>query len=181
MRTLIYKTFYGLPLHNIVGIMALLAIVWILLARYFQKRESRRRLWKFGNSLMFMGMISIIIIITMVSRSEGTEVILIPFHSFIEARIQPEMYRSMLMNVFLFFPLGLTLPYALLEKWKGRVLMTILFALIFSVAIECLQYYFKLGRAETDDVICNTLGYTIGTIPYWLSNIPSKRGNLDEL
>lgn len=175
MRTLIYKIFYGLPLNNIVGIMVLLVIVWILLARFFSKKEPRRRLWKFGNSLMFIGMIVIIAIITMASRSEETEVILMPFHSFIEAHVQPEMYRSMLMNVFLFFPLGLTLPYALPEKWKGRVLITILFALIFSATIECLQYYFRLGRAETDDVICNTLGCAIGTLAYQLNRHYSQK------
>ena len=100
---------------------------------------------------------------------EGTEVILIPFYSFVEAQKQPELYRSMLMNVFLFFPLGLTLPYALPEKWNRKGLLTIFLALVFSIGIELAQYQFHLGRAETDDVICNTLGCVIGTLSYVIS------------
>ena len=73
-----------------------------------------------------------------------------------------------LMNVFLFFPLGLTFPHVLPEKWKHQVGASILFALLLSVVIEYCQYYFSLGRVETDDVICNTLGAAIGTLSYTL-------------
>jgi glycopeptide antibiotics resistance protein len=75
----------------------------------------------------------------------------------------------MLMNVFLFFPLGLTLPYALPEKWNRKGLLTIFLAQVFSIGIELAQYHFHLGRAETDDVICNTLGCVIGTLSYVIS------------
>ena len=70
------------------------------------------------------------------------------------------------MNVFLFFPLGLTLPYALPERWRKKVFITIAFAFLLSFTVEFLQYYYQLGRAETDDVICNTLGVAIGTLSY---------------
>lgn len=176
MTRFIFRIFYGLPLHNIVGYMILLALVWALLDHTFTRTDTKRTLWKAGNGFIFIGMIAVIGVITIASRSEGTEVVLTPFHSFVEARMQPEIYRSMLMNVFMFFPLGLTLPYALPEKWRCHILITILFALIFSVSIEYSQYYFSLGRAETDDVICNTLGCTIGTISYWLSNVRDKKG-----
>ena len=168
MRNLIYKIFYGLPLQNIVVIMILLVFVWWILDRIFRRNDFYKNLWKFGNIVMLIGTVVGIVIITIASRSEVTEVILIPLQSFVEARIQPEIYRSMLMNVFLFFPLGLTMPYVLPRKWKRSVLFTILFALAFSVVIEYSQYYFRLGRAETDDVICNTLGCAIGTLSYRL-------------
>ena len=38
------------------------------------------------------------------------------FAALTAARVQPELYREMLMNVFLFFPLGLTLSNALPRK-----------------------------------------------------------------
>ena len=48
--------------------------------------------------------------ITLLTRSSGIHaVILTPFAALVAARHQPELYRELLMNVFLFFPLGLTL------------------------------------------------------------------------
>lgn len=62
-----------------------------------------------------------VLYITVFRHSSGErELILTPFQSFIEARGQREMYREMLMNVFLFFPLGLFLPFALVPSRAGR-------------------------------------------------------------
>ena len=70
----------------------------------------------------------------------------------------------MLMNVFLFFPLGLTLSNALPRKWHrwGRIILTTLIGCALSAGIECAQYRYALGMAEVDDVICNTLGAFLG-------------------
>ena len=35
---------------------------------------------------------------------------------------------------------------------------------IISIGIEGLQYFFCFGRAETDDVICNTFGCALGVL-----------------
>ena len=80
------------------------------------------------------------------------------------ARQQPEIYREMLMNVFLFFPLGLTLSNALPRKWHRwlRIILTTLIGCALSAGIEYAQYRYALGLAETDDVICNTLGAFLG-------------------
>ena len=51
--------------------------------------------------------------ITVLRRSPGERIIYaIPFYAFHLAKRQREMYRELLMNVFLFVPVGLTLPYA---------------------------------------------------------------------
>ena len=47
-------------------------------------------------------------------------------------------------------------------------MFSIVFAFTVSLVIEFLQFRFYLGRAETDDVICNTLGAAIGTLSYTL-------------
>ena len=114
--------------------------------------------------------------ITLHHRLPGErELILMPFHSFVEARSQREMYREMLMNVFLFVPLGVTMPFALHKnsltvrsQRRKIILFTIAFALILSVVIESIQFFFALGRAETDDVLCNTLGTALGTLSFLL-------------
>ena len=107
---------------------------------------------------------------TVFSRGEnGIGADFIPFSSFERAKIQPEMYRSMLMNVFLFVPLGLSLPYVFGGGTAKRILLTILIGFLLSVIVEAIQYFGNLGMAETDDVICNTLGTAIGTCAYLLS------------
>ena len=82
------------------------------------------------------------------------------------------------MNVFLFVPMGLALPFALPEKMPHKVLVSVLCAVILSTMVEILQYVFHLGRAETDDVICNTLGAAIGTFAFMLDGVigSARRG-----
>ena len=161
--------------------MIFLILAWSKFSSCFLQKPNKKRIWKLGNSIGAVGMIAVILAVTVSSRNMGTsQVQWTPFRSFVEAKIQPEIYRSMLMNVFLFFPLGLTMPYVLPEKWRHSALLTIIFACVFSIAIEYLQYYFQLGRAETDDVICNTLGCFIGTISYMLSRKYEKCKNSRE-
>ena len=73
----------------------------------------------------------------------------------------------MLMNVFLFVPLGLSLPFVLGRGWLPRF-TTIVVALAISAGIEYLQYRYALGRCEVDDVIMNTLGASVGCMAHWL-------------
>ena len=73
----------------------------------------------------------------------------------------------MLMKVFLFVPIGLSLPFAL-GKGRLSVFLTVAAALIFSAGIEYMQYLYALGRCEVDDVIMNTLGALIGCLAHWL-------------
>ncbi|MBO9192443.1 MAG: VanZ family protein, partial [Escherichia coli] len=81
------------------------------------------------------------------------------------ARKQSEAYRELLMNIFLFFPFGLTLSNALPQNWGRwrRIGLTVITGLLLSAGIEYIQYRFALGVAETDDVICNTIGAFIGS------------------
>ena len=155
---------YCQPLHRIVFFIFLLVFFWAYLA-YREDNSLRSRL---ANGILFVGMVAVILYMTVYTRGEGTsETILRPFQSFQEAKIQPELYRSMLMNVFLFVPLGLSLPFVL---GRGRFpgFITVVVALAFSAGIEYLQYRYALGRCEMDDVIMNTLGATVGCLAHWL-------------
>ena len=119
-----------------------------------------------ANFVLFCAAVIAILYATILNRTPGNyELILTPFATFTAAQQQPELYREMLMNVFLFFPLGLTLSNALPQKWHrwGRIILTTLIGCILSAGIEYAQYRCALGLAETDDVICNTLGAFIGS------------------
>ena len=122
--------------------------------------------WQCVNLLLTIAAVAAILYTTLMTRKAGLPLVFLkPFTKFATARIQPELYREMLMNIFLFFPLGLTLSNALpqrLNRW-GRIGITTLFACLLSTVIEYTQYHFSLGVAETDDVICNTLGAFIGS------------------
>lgn len=142
--------------------MGLLAAVWSIAG----KAAAGRRLWKLFNGAVFLAAVSAVLYATIYSRGEAPQpAVLMPFSSFQEAKIQPELYRSMLMNVFLFQPIGLSLPN-ILPKKAHPVALTASFALLLSVGVEAAQFWFQLGRCETDDVIMNTLGAVIGCAAY---------------
>lgn len=118
-----------------------------------------------ANFVLFCAAVIAILYATILNRTPGNyELILTPFATFTAALQQPELYREMLMNVFLFFPLGLTLSNALPRKWHRwlRIILTTLVGCALSAGIEYAQYRCALGLAETDDVICNTLGAFLG-------------------
>ena len=122
------------------------------------------------NTLLYCISLVTLLYITILLRTELVfEIELRPFYTFVLAKQQSEMYRTFFMNALLFTPLGLSMPYMLSKKpRKWTVFVTIAFAAVLSAGIEFLQYYYHLGRCETDDVIANTLGAAIGTLSYCL-------------
>ena len=152
---------YSRSFISVITFMALALAAWGALPA----RVGARR-WRCGNLVLVLLITAAILYATLFSRAEGgTGLILTPFASLTAARQQPELYREMLMNVFLFFPLGLTLSNALPRKWHRwlRFILTTFVSCALSAGIECAQYRYALGMAEVDDVICNTLGAFIGS------------------
>ena len=153
---------YSRSFISVITFMVLALAAWGTLPA----RVGARR-WRWGNLALMLLMTAAIFYATLFSRAEGsTGLILTPFASLTAARVQPEIYREMLMNVFLFFPLGLTLSNALPRRWHRwlRIILTTLVGCAFSAGIEYAQYRCALGLAETDDVICNTLGAFLGAV-----------------
>lgn len=163
---------YTRPLFGILLFMMLLLIAWSGLSAHIAVRR-----WRRGNLILSILMAIAILYTTILSRSEGnTGLVLTPFAALAAARQQPELYREMLMNVFLFFPLGLTLSNALPRTWHRwlRIALTTLTGCVLSAGIEYAQYRFALGMAETDDVICNTLGAFVGATSLLLAHAMEK-------
>ena len=141
-------------------VMTVLLLLWPVLCQHVGER--RRVLL---NPVLACVAAFIILYATILTRTPGDyDVVLRPLAALMEAKDQPELYREMLMNVFLFFPLGLTLSNALPRRWnyRRRIGVTVLAGCLLSAGIECAQYRFALGLAETDDVLCNTLGALLG-------------------
>ena len=167
---------YCLPLSYIIVFMILSFFVWTFLGIIFNI-ANKKSVWKIINVIMAFFFVALILYTTVLNRSGGSQVDiqLMPFNSFIEAKEEVEMYRTMLMNVFLFFPFGLTLVNLFPQKVKHNIILTIMIAMTFSIAIETCQYIFKLGRVETDDVICNTFGALVGALSYLIIKFFAKR------
>lgn len=129
-----------------------------------------KKIWRMIGVVLFIICVFLILYRTVLSRSICIpQIELRPFYTFILAKQQSEMYRTFFMNILLFVPLGLSMPYVLSkEPRKRNVFITIGFAAVLSAGIEFAQYYYHLGRCETDDVIANTLGAAIGTLSYCL-------------
>lgn len=93
----------------------------------------------------------------------------------------PEILRSIWMNILLFIPGGVILPELFPAKWRNRskVILTVILAMLLSLGIELAQWHWQLGQAETDDVIANTLGAFLGCGIFILGNriISRKRGS----
>ena len=161
MRTLMHD-YYTQPMYHVYLEAIAMYILW-LIAMFVLRDKARRIISVIGLILSIV----LILFFTVSGRKSGSyDISLIPFISFENAKTNTELYRSMFMNLLLFMPLGLCMPFALPKKVKIKGLLTIGAGMVLSIAIEAIQFFFSLGRCETDDVIMNTTGVIIGTSVY---------------
>lgn len=189
---------YRLPLSTIL-IFILLSVLFWGVASVFIPRKPFLVL----DVLLMLGGLFGVYLLTFAIRTAGEyEVILELFHSFLEARTQREMYRSMLMNIFLFVPFGMAFPFLLptaeikadaadtsgvghtscekkgsplLKRKVHYILLTMLAAFLIGTTVEFIQYYLKLGRCETDDVIMAVTGALIGSMSRVIRDRSNRR------
>lgn len=72
-------------------------------------------------------------------------------------------YVNVLGNIVLFIPLGI---YLILFNHNKRIFINTLWSILISVAVEILQYSFKVGATDIDDIILNGLGGFLGIVFY---------------
>lgn len=160
----LYHSIYATNLMTVIVAMPIILLVWSVIGAVFFKKM---RIIGTAAAVLAVAAILYVTLFSRGSRLGGLD--LIPFSSFSRAVTNSEIYRSMLMNVLLFFPLGLSLPFVFKETTGKRILFTILSAVLLSLMIEAFQYVFSRGLAETDDVICNTLGAVTGSCAYLIT------------
>ena len=161
--------FYCLPLYSVV-VLIISTIFLCGMFSYFLQRKSPRSINKvtYVATYIILLLVSVTLIynMTLYNRTEGIRFLnLVPFYSFVEAKIQPEMYRTMLMNVALFTPFGISCAslFKIRFSKKATTIITVIIAFWVSCIIEYCQYFFSIGLTQTDDIICNTFGALIGT------------------
>ena len=153
---------YAMPLFSAF----ILAVTFISIYAVLNALYSKSKWLKAISVIGFLVSLFGILYISVLSRGVGTfSVELRPFYSFVMAKKQPEMYRTVFMNVLLYVPFGVFLSYSISRKHKViSVIITVISALIISVCVEAIQYSYSLGRCEIDDVIFNTLGALWGAL-----------------
>ena len=164
----VYQFVYGLPFHTTVTLLGLLYIAWREVPKsrvglYVREKKLSRPVC----ASVLLLWLTVMVYTTIFSRTEGTTTIFLkPFHQ-LQVLLNggpTELIRSAWMNVLLFVPAGLLL-FELFPKgkpvWlKGCIIILIIAGISFGV--EVAQWYWALGQAETDDIICNSLGGVIG-------------------
>lgn len=150
---------YAWPLSQVYLTVAFAILLWVNLYLRLGKKQ-----WKIFNMAVIPAALYVIYRMTVAGRQPSDS------HVFVWASgYSNEFWREMIMNAFLYVPLGLSLT-AMIGPWS------ILAALLCSASIETWQYFAGTGLAQGTDVIMNTLGCAIGAIPWFLSRgIEKKR------
>lgn len=124
------------------------------------------RVWKILNIIGTCAAVVLILKFTVWGReSSGQHIFMLA------ASYSGEFFREMLMNVFLYFPLGLTLT-CVAGCWS------ILLGGILSVLIETWQFIIGTGVAQGTDVLCNVFGIVVGSCAYvfWAKSVIKFHG-----
>ena len=166
MHELYIEFFYRHSILEMLSWGLLLVGLWIVIALLLRNHQT---LWRAINLILLIIVSVFILDRTLIGRGSKRELQLLPFYSFVAAKSSPERIRSLVANLLLFIPFGLSLPFVLRSKGKktGKpISKTIIIAFLFSFFIELSQYAFALGLCETDDIIFNTLGAAEGAFAF---------------
>ena len=118
--------------------------------------------------LMLVGL-TIILLVTFVRRGSTVhQVILIPLRVLFGQKAPGDYWQVTIMNLVLYVPFACGLCFIMGKKRLHPVGETILICSILAFVAEALQYALGSGTAEVDDVLVNTLGALLGTVPYML-------------
>ena len=168
----LYLWFYCLPIVDAAFLVLLATGIFLFLCRKYYNRFW----WRPAMACLLVLWLVTILWATVESRapvSSGTEISLVPFASYAAVLRggNPELLRENLMNLFLFYPVGLLLAALLPGRWnrRGKLLLILLVCCFLSIGIELAQYRLSLGLAETDDVLHNALGGAVGVMAIHIS------------
>mgnify|MGYP004731865873 FL=1 len=138
----------------VVVILALAAVfIWGLLGRIVP-----RRVWKPVCGAAALLATVLVLWLTVWNRTPSEE------HVFTwAAAYTNEFFREMFMNAVLYVPFGLA-ACGLIGPWG------VLAGFLLSAGVEGWQYATGAGLAQGTDVLCNTLGASVGMLPVWANH-----------
>lgn len=168
---------YGRPLYQLCMGILVFAAMWVFVKRFFKKTQ-----WLLLNRMLTAACLCTVLYYTLLMRSPTEEIRLqlIPFYNLSHSTYKMGILQSMWLNVTLFVPLGVFIGNGITEHVNNKFIKCAGICLCISLCIECTQWIARLGLAETDDVILNTLGGMIGygvsmLFDFLLDRIEQKR------
>lgn len=171
----IIKEFYAQPMIFIY--LEALAMFATWTAAMLLLREKERRIVALAGTAISFALILFFTLYGRFGQKMDTVPDFLPLINFVKSDLKSDVWRSMFLNILLFMPPGLSLPFALSGKVKHNVLATIMSCAVLSVLIELVQLVFSMGKFEFNDMIMNTLGAAIGTLSYLLVSLILKKAN----
>lgn len=170
LKTYLVSLANGVPLYVYEGLLSVFCIATALLLAFKGKKA-----WRGVARLLLVEYVFLIYCSTVLFRvaKELREYDFTPFWSY-NCYNRPDLLIENIMNVVVFVPVGFLLGFATKEGKKGW-LVALLIGAGLSIGIETLQLAFKLGFAEVDDVMHNTLGCMIGYGVYSLVRIRHEK------
>ena len=119
--------------------------------------------------LMLLGL-TIILLVTFVRQESSVhQVVLIPLRVLFGLRAPGDYWHVTVMNIVLYVPFACGLCFVMGKKHTHPVCTTVLICFGLAFAAEARQYILGSGTSEVDDVLMNTLGAFLGTLPYVFS------------
>lgn len=161
-----YFTFLRYELLNCIKVVSVFSV--ILLAVYFLGRKKLQALFLSKNSiskkqcLVFFVFIIYLLAVGYATLARISGLYSVPnFHLFLiwkEAwnTFDIQEWMNIILNIFLFIPMGILLPLAFPQSRKRCCTIGIAFAV--SLGIESMQWLTGRGIFDVDDLFCNTLG-----------------------
>lgn len=146
--------FLSLLLDALLASIALVPILWLLHKKIIQSKS--RSLCYFALAFYLCGVYAVVGLPNLLYVRFDLNVNLVPFAYMFSD------YRTSLLNVILFMPLGFFLPF--LWIFFKRIVPTILFGFLTSLLIEVLQI-FTYRATDINDLMTNTFGTFLG----WLT------------
>lgn len=161
------------------------------LERRVRRDKGKRMLLQVLNLLlMLLGLAAIVFVTLVRRRASSYHTVLIPLRPLWGMKVSKSYWHVTVMNIVLFVPFACGLSCCLgirsmlpADQEPRRipirhpVTFTILVCFLLSVMAETAQYIFEMGLCEVDDVLMNTLGGALGTIPFCLLRINVKKCN----
>ncbi len=158
-------------LKNSLPVIALGAVLAALILAvyylYFKRKYRGEKKFPWQKAVVFLifaGYMGILITTTLMGRSPGygQYANFYLFRAWRDAwnSFSQQSWLNVLINVFMFMPMGICLP--LLSRKLGKWYWTLLIGFGVSGIIETVQYYTGIGIMDVDDLFCNALGALLG-------------------
>lgn len=151
------------------------------------KEENRKRLFRGLEILLFAVYVAMLCYFLFFAESMGRTFSERTYHYNLEPFKEIKrfwMYRealgswsvglNLVGNVAAFLPFGALLP-VLFTRCR-KFMPTVLLSFEFSLFVELIQLFWKVGSFDVDDIFLNTLGGVLGYLLYWIISVLIKKG-----